>query len=596
MKTIKSFIVLISSIALSTSMNAQDDVYYNPRGNTNVYTPPSQPVYQNDFEQPASSGSNSNASDYDYRRDGYESNENDYTMANRNNSESTSRNSFDSDDDFFFDDFGYSSRLRRYYMPVTGVSFWDPFYDPFYWNTWNRPTVVINTGWVNPWWSDWRTDICFRQPWRCNATTWYDPWYRGGWGNAWGGFGCNTFSTWGFGGGWGGGWNNGWGGGWNNGWGGGWNNGWGGGWNNGWGGGWNNGWGGGWNNGWGGGWNNGWAGGWNNGWGGNGFREPNYSYSGNRMRTGSSGSNTTDGQIRTAGGRTGKTDETEIPREGIVRPIPGRGNVTSTPSNTNPSGTVAEPGRANPERFTPANPSQPVAPGRNADQIQPRGNQPAVQPERPVRTVPQRDMNFETRPAPSRDFNQPTTQPDRGQQFESRPTNPRNIESRPQPQMESRPQPQMESRPNPRSYESRPQPQMESRPNPRSYESRPQPQMESRPNPRSYESRPQPQMESRPSPRSYESRPQPQMESRPAPRSNESRPQMESRPAPRNYESRPQPQMESRPAPRSYESRPAPQMESRPAPSFGGGNNGGGSFGGSAPSRGGGGNFGGRPR
>jgi hypothetical protein len=511
MKTIKSFIVLISSIALSTSMNAQDDVYYNPRGNTNVYTPPSQPVYQNDFEQPASSGSNSNASDYDYRRDGYESNENDYTMANRNNSESTSRNSFDSDDDFFFDDFGYSSRLRRYYMPVTGVSFWDPFYDPFYWNTWNRPTVVINTGWVNPWWSDWRTDICFRQPWRCNAVSWYDPWYRGGWGNAWGGFGCNTFSTWGFGGGW--------------------------------------------NNGWGGGWNNGWGGGWDNGWGGNGFREPNYSYSGNRMRTGSSGSNTTDGQIRTAGGRTGKTDETEIPREGIVRPIQGRGNVTSTPSNTNPNGTVVEPGRANPERFTPANPSQPVAPGRNADQIQPRGNQPAVQPERPVRTVPQRDMNFESRPAPSRDFNQPTTQPDRGQQFESRPTNPRNIESRPQPQMESRPQPQMESRPNTRSYESRPQPQMESRPNPRSYESRPQPQMESRPAPRSYESRPQPQMESRPAPRSYESRPQPQRESRPA-----------------------------------------PQMESRPAPSFDGGNNGGGSFGGSAPSRGGGGNFGGRPR
>ncbi len=442
MKRIPKYIAVAALSLGVSSLFAQDDVYYNPNSNKGT-TQPVQTDYQKQYEtttpEPTPA---SNASNYDYKRDGYSTPDASQYSSTKNGSNNQVSDSY-YEDDYYFDDFSYSGRLNRFYQPHRGLGYWNNFYDPFYWST---PTIIIQTSYYNPWWSNWRYNICNLQPWRCQLYS--------------------------YGGSWGGGWNTGWGGGWNYGYGGGW----GGGWNNGWGGNpyWNGYQAGYYNGYYNAGYNNGYYNGYYNGGYNNGYgdynQQHNYSYYGPRKQSGAAGGNTTDGQIKRAEGRAGKTDETDIPREGLVKPIGGRATGTSTPiqqsTPTRPVGVdnpvrIENAGEASPGKLNPSTPTRPAPIDLRPQPSQPRQ---VEQPSAP--------RQFETRPQPAAPRQIETeTRPSNSIQMETRPqpskpTQPRQMESSPQPstprQIESRPQPsqprQMESRPPTRQFESSPTP------------------------------------------------------------------------------------------------------------------------------------------
>lgn len=445
MKRISKYLAVAALSLGASSLFAQDDVYYNPKSNQGT-TQPSQTDYQQQYETSPTPASNAN--DYDYKRDGYSTTDPSQYSGVNNTSSQTSDSYYD--DDYFFDDFSYSGRLNRFYQPHSGLGYWNNFYDPFYWN---RPTIIVQTSYYNPWWSNWRYNICNVQPWRCQVYSYGNSW-GGGWNNGWINPWMNTWNC---------GWNTGYGGGWNYGFGGGWNNGWGGNpYMNGYQAGFYNGYyNGGYNNGY---YNGYYNGGYNNGYGDYSHQQ-NYSYYGPRKQSGAAGSNTTDGQIKRAEGKAGKTDETDIPRQGLVRPIDGRAAGTLSPSQSNsPSrptqidnrpSTNGNTGVASPGQLNPGTPMRPTQGDLRPSYTEPRQ----------IDTRTTNPRQFESRPQP--------TEP---RQIETTPSSPRHIESIPQPSVPR----QMETRPsNPRQMEIRTQPsqprQMESRPSPSRFESSPTP-------------------------------------------------------------------------------------------------------------------------
>ena len=280
--------------AATSSVFAQDDVYYSP-DNDKGKAGYNDANYEDQFNKKpsgnSSSGSNSNSgnssdpNNYDERSSSSTSSSN---TDGYGNTYVTNNNYYNDDNDFF-----YTSRLRRYYTPAYGVHFWDPWYtDAFYYT--RDPWMWGNSIYVNviPSWNWWRPrTIVVYDPWGSwngfnNWNAWNSPWYGNGWNNC--------------------GWNS-----WGNGYGGGWNNYYGGnfyGGGNYWG--YNNGYWNGYNHG----YNNGYYdGAWNNG-GGNGGR--NYGMNGPRFQ--SSGMNSSGNN--SLPGKSGKTDETNVPREGIIKP------------------------------------------------------------------------------------------------------------------------------------------------------------------------------------------------------------------------------------------------------------------------------------
>lgn len=342
------------SAGIIASTQAQDDVYYNPNS-TKSNSGSNSTDYQQQYEStPKQEAPTSNPSDYDSKNDGYSTGGQDkayqYDEKTTNSNDEYYSDSYYDDDDYL-SSWNYSSRLRRYYTPNYGVSYYSDWYDPFYWY---QPVVVVNYGYRNPWYSSWRYDMCYYQPWRCNVnyySYWYNPYTNWGWNSpCFGGYSGYGYSSFGYGYGYGGGfygypyYN---------------------------------------------GYYGGYYGGYNNYGYGNGgygyhdygYNQPHYSYSGPRHRTGAAGSNTSDGQIHRATGRSGKTDETDLPREGIVKPTPGRGNVVET--NKRPT-------------ETPAPTVHPNVNPRTPEQMKPRTpeNSPVVQPRQPQT----RPMDYEQRP------------------------------------------------------------------------------------------------------------------------------------------------------------------------------------------------------
>lgn len=222
MKTIR-FRYILPVIALITSCSSTyypgstpaDDVYYSPRNN-----PAPAPVATAPAPAPNTySNNNSNyepapATNYDNTAPDYSSTNRQYD--DQGNTYVTNNYYYDQDDYY---DYAYSANIRRFYSPVVGYSYYDPFYTNLYWYDYNPV--------------HWGTSIYLGYNWWAPSTFYYQPFcYSGisigiGWNNwGWGGWGWNrpwAYDPW-YGPSWG--WNNwGWGGGWNNGYWNGYNNG-----------------------------------------------------------------------------------------------------------------------------------------------------------------------------------------------------------------------------------------------------------------------------------------------------------------------------------------------------------------------------------
>ncbi len=141
MRNIRLFFAFLVWVVLSTSAQAQDDLYYDPTSDRRALA--SRQREQNNVTQ--------RYYDDDYYEDAY--------------------------------DYEYSSRIRRFHRPMRIIDYYDPFYvdmwmyDPFF-----APGVSIYVGGFADYWM-WRRWMRWR------ARSWYDPFWGWGW----------SFSSWGWG-------------------------------------------------------------------------------------------------------------------------------------------------------------------------------------------------------------------------------------------------------------------------------------------------------------------------------------------------------------------------------------------------------------
>lgn len=181
--------ILTTAIALSciTFASAQDDMYfgsskkkentvsidalssaYGSNGSKSAYTPPSIADTQ-DFNPSDYSGSMRSVDEYN-RRDRFK---NDY-------SDTDERLTHESESILISkEDYEYAMKMKKYdgYNNVTLVINNDPWYDPWYWDSY----------YYDPWYRH-----------RYYSSYWYDPWYRPGFhfGIGWGGWSIGWGYTW----------------------------------------------------------------------------------------------------------------------------------------------------------------------------------------------------------------------------------------------------------------------------------------------------------------------------------------------------------------------------------------------------------------
>ncbi|WP_118974403.1 hypothetical protein [Taibaiella koreensis] len=119
---------------------------------------------------------------------------------NNNGNAQVYNNSYGNDDDAYidYDDDSYTSRIRRFYYPMSSVGYWggvySPFwYDPFYsnpyygWGGWYTPGFSVGMGWGwggGPYWSNcWGINTWFGYG---GFGSWYYPYGGWGWGGGYG--------------------------------------------------------------------------------------------------------------------------------------------------------------------------------------------------------------------------------------------------------------------------------------------------------------------------------------------------------------------------------------------------------------------------
>lgn len=193
--------ILLAAFCSTTSivsLQAQyDDVYYDPDRNQTTTSPS------------ISRQSTSPAMEYDRLET---------TTQTDGNGNTYITNNYYNDDDFGYNDFYYSSQLRRFYSPgFRYFNYWDPWFSNYYFydmNPWGWNSCIFNSysfynfnsfnspfmwnNCMNNWgwgWNSWNTWNSFYDPyiWHCNYYHGYNP-YFGGFGGGWNQFNNNYWN------------------------------------------------------------------------------------------------------------------------------------------------------------------------------------------------------------------------------------------------------------------------------------------------------------------------------------------------------------------------------------------------------------------
>lgn len=163
-----AFLAVVFATMWAMSSFAQDDIYYIP-GQT-----ASQPTETQQYSDTEG---------------------NTYVTNNYYNS--------DNDEYVYYDDFEYSTRLRRFHHSYNNFGYYSNyytnpyFYDPFWapapsFNSWWRPSFAVSFGFGNPWgWNNWNR--WNYNNWACNNWGWNNWGYNNNWAyNNWG------YNNWGW--------------------------------------------------------------------------------------------------------------------------------------------------------------------------------------------------------------------------------------------------------------------------------------------------------------------------------------------------------------------------------------------------------------
>ncbi len=218
MNALKIFsITVLLIVAGMPKTFAQDDVYYDPAQDKS--TPNPQQQYENGNSGTSTSESTTTQSEntpaqteadktdgYGNPAEKYDPRDNYSSGSNNDGSYSTDAGYYDEDYDTYF----YTTRLRRYYAPNYGTSYYSYWYTPSYYvglSSWNSPYVVSYSPWYNdPWWR-WNrrhTTVVVYDPFYSPYWSWNFGWntgaYYNSWSNPYWGYGPGCF---GYGGGYG---------------------------------------------------------------------------------------------------------------------------------------------------------------------------------------------------------------------------------------------------------------------------------------------------------------------------------------------------------------------------------------------------------
>ena len=136
--------VLIGMLAMGTASAQSDDVYYDPRKDPSTHS--TQDYNQSGNQQPNSS--------QDYNSQSTQQNN-----SGNYNSNSYTDETYADDEYYYNNDYNYTTQLRRYYYPGYSLSYYNDWYDPYYY--WGAPVVsygftpwYYHRHWYNPYYYD----------------------------------------------------------------------------------------------------------------------------------------------------------------------------------------------------------------------------------------------------------------------------------------------------------------------------------------------------------------------------------------------------------------------------------------------------------
>lgn len=165
-----------------TGSTTPDDVYYSSRDQApaNNY-PATAPASANDYSSPSNDYSQNSNQNTGYNDAGYSSSQ--YQDGNGN---TYVTNNYYNDDYY---DYSYSSRLRRFYTPVYGYSYYDPYYTNSYWYDYRPASWGVSIYLGYNWWapaSFYYSPFCYGGysigiGYGAYYSPWYSPWYYSSW-------------------------------------------------------------------------------------------------------------------------------------------------------------------------------------------------------------------------------------------------------------------------------------------------------------------------------------------------------------------------------------------------------------------------------
>lgn len=181
-----------AAFAQNSKSNYSDDIYYHGSqaeqdANQEAQATPASPQYDS-------------AAYYNSSGSGY--------YNHSSNNQVYNQNAYDSDGYIDYND-DYTTRIRKFYYPMSGVGYWGSVYDPFWnspyygWgNSWYSPGISFSFGynpyWANNWgWSNWGG---FGWNYNPYYSSFYNPYYGYGWGGGyWSGYYDGLYNGWNYG-------------------------------------------------------------------------------------------------------------------------------------------------------------------------------------------------------------------------------------------------------------------------------------------------------------------------------------------------------------------------------------------------------------